>query len=180
MAARLSQTSVMCSSRMHGPAQPSASRIVFGRDGKIYMTIGVPFREHPAGEVNAEDAQNPGATLERCCGSMMTAASRAITRSRAEQVTSRRSTRSVFATRSDSSSIQKQVRSGKTRTVLRAATRSTSSGRVATTAGQSSRMAAPIPVSSPVPSLVPHPKCPSRLVWSSRCSIGCLRLPCRA
>jgi glucose/arabinose dehydrogenase len=39
---------------------PSASRIVFGRDGKIYMTIGVPFRGHPAGEVNAEDAQNPG------------------------------------------------------------------------------------------------------------------------
>ena len=30
--------------RMHRPAQPSASRIVFGRDGKIYMTIGVPFR----------------------------------------------------------------------------------------------------------------------------------------
>jgi len=40
--------------------EPSASRIVFGRDGKIYMTIGVPFRGHPAGEVNAEDAQNPG------------------------------------------------------------------------------------------------------------------------
>ena len=39
---------------------PSASRIVFGRDGKIYMTIGVPFRERLAGEVNAEDAQNPG------------------------------------------------------------------------------------------------------------------------
>jgi glucose/arabinose dehydrogenase len=39
---------------------PSASRIVFGRDGKIYMTIGVPFRERPAGEVNAEEAQNPG------------------------------------------------------------------------------------------------------------------------
>jgi glucose/arabinose dehydrogenase len=38
---------------------PSASRIVFGRDGKIYMTIGVPFRDRPA-EVNAEDAQNPG------------------------------------------------------------------------------------------------------------------------
>ena len=39
--------------------EPSASRIVFGRDGKIYMTIGVPFRGRPAGEVNAEDAQNP-------------------------------------------------------------------------------------------------------------------------
>ena len=38
---------------------PSASRIVFGRDGKIYMAIGVPFRDRPAGEVNAEDAQNP-------------------------------------------------------------------------------------------------------------------------
>ena len=36
------------------------SGIAFGRDGKIYMTIGVPFRERPAGEVNAEDAQNPG------------------------------------------------------------------------------------------------------------------------
>ncbi len=39
---------------------PTASRIVFGRDGKIYMTIGVPFRGRPGGEVNAEDAQNPG------------------------------------------------------------------------------------------------------------------------
>jgi glucose/arabinose dehydrogenase len=40
-------------------SEPSASRIVFGRDDKIYMTIGVPFRGRPAGEVNAEDAQNP-------------------------------------------------------------------------------------------------------------------------
>ena len=43
------------------------------------------------------------------------------------RATSRRSTRSGFATLSDSSSIQKPASSGKTRTVLRAATRSTSS-----------------------------------------------------
>jgi aldose sugar dehydrogenase len=41
-------------------SEPSASRIVFGRDGTIFMTIGVPFRGHPVGEVNSEDAQNPG------------------------------------------------------------------------------------------------------------------------
>ena len=35
----------------------SAARIVFGRDGKIYMTVGMPTR-HMIG--NADDAQNPG------------------------------------------------------------------------------------------------------------------------
>ena len=40
-------------------ATPSASRIVFDRDGKIFMTIGVPIRGR-AGTAQPEDSQNPG------------------------------------------------------------------------------------------------------------------------
>src|SRR5262249_54301559 len=38
---------------------PSASRIVFDRDGKIFMTVGVPIRG-PAGTAQPDDSQNPG------------------------------------------------------------------------------------------------------------------------
>ena len=38
----------------------SAARIVFGRDGKIYMGIGIPTPNMRAGYVTATDAQKPG------------------------------------------------------------------------------------------------------------------------
>ena len=40
-------------------ATPSASRIVFGRDGRIFMTVGVPIRGRP-GTAQPEDSQSPG------------------------------------------------------------------------------------------------------------------------
>lgn len=40
-------------------ATPSASRIVFDRAGKIFMTVGVPIRG-PAGTAQPEDSQSPG------------------------------------------------------------------------------------------------------------------------
>jgi glucose/arabinose dehydrogenase len=41
--------------------QPSASRIVFGRDGKIYLAIGVPIPARAGtGMATTTDAQNPG------------------------------------------------------------------------------------------------------------------------
>jgi glucose/arabinose dehydrogenase len=40
-------------------ATPSASRIVFDRDGKIFMTVGVPIRGR-AGTAQPEDSQSPG------------------------------------------------------------------------------------------------------------------------
>jgi glucose/arabinose dehydrogenase len=40
-------------------ASPSASRIVFDRDGKIFMTVGVPIRGRP-GTAQPEDSQAPG------------------------------------------------------------------------------------------------------------------------
>lgn len=41
--------------------QPSASRIVFGRDGKIYLAIGAPIPARPgSGLATTTDAQNPG------------------------------------------------------------------------------------------------------------------------
>jgi glucose/arabinose dehydrogenase len=40
-------------------ATPSASRIVFDRDGKIFMTVGVPIRGRP-GTAQPEDSQSPG------------------------------------------------------------------------------------------------------------------------
>ncbi len=39
-------------------ATPSASRIAFGRDGKIFMTVGVPIRGR-AGTAQPEDSQSP-------------------------------------------------------------------------------------------------------------------------
>ena len=39
-------------------ATPSASRIVFDRDGKIFMTVGVPIRGRP-GTAQPEDSQSP-------------------------------------------------------------------------------------------------------------------------
>jgi len=39
-------------------ASPSASRIAFARDGKIFMTVGVPIRGR-AGTAQPEDSQNP-------------------------------------------------------------------------------------------------------------------------
>lgn len=41
-------------------ATPSASRIAFGRDGKLFMTIGVPIRLNRPGTAQPEDSQNPG------------------------------------------------------------------------------------------------------------------------
>jgi glucose/arabinose dehydrogenase len=38
----------------------SAARIVFGRDGKIYMAIGIPLPSSSAGAATAMDAQDPG------------------------------------------------------------------------------------------------------------------------
>ena len=40
-------------------ATPSASRIVFDRDGKLFMTVGVPIRGR-AGTAQPEDSQDPG------------------------------------------------------------------------------------------------------------------------
>jgi glucose/arabinose dehydrogenase len=40
-------------------ATPSASRIAFARDGKLFMTVGVPIRGR-AGTAQPEDSQNPG------------------------------------------------------------------------------------------------------------------------
>lgn len=40
-------------------ATPSASRIVFDRDGKLFMTVGVPIRGR-AGTAQPEDSQSPG------------------------------------------------------------------------------------------------------------------------
>jgi len=40
---------------------PSAARFVFGRDGKIYMAIGIPIPSRgPAGAATTTDAQDPG------------------------------------------------------------------------------------------------------------------------
>ena len=41
-------------------ATPSASRIAFARDGKLFMTIGVPIRLARPGTAQPEDSQNPG------------------------------------------------------------------------------------------------------------------------
>jgi glucose/arabinose dehydrogenase len=40
-------------------ATPSASRIIFDRDGKLFMTVGVPIRGR-AGTAQPEDSQSPG------------------------------------------------------------------------------------------------------------------------
>ena len=39
---------------------PSAARFVFGRDGKIYLAIGIPIPTDRPGYVTVTDAQNPG------------------------------------------------------------------------------------------------------------------------
>ncbi len=43
-------------------ATPSASRIAFGRDGKLFMSVGVPIRGR-AGTAQPEDSQNPASPV---------------------------------------------------------------------------------------------------------------------
>ena len=118
-----------------GEGSGESARIVFGRDGFLYMTSG--------GDDNT--TQDPATHTARCCAYATTAARRPAIRS-PQKAAQRRSTRSATATAWGSPCILRPARSGRTRTARTAATRSTCSSRAATTAGRSSAWDARIPV----------------------------------
>ena len=102
---------------------PSAARIVFGRDGMIYLAIGIPI---PAAAATASSTsplpRTRPAISARSSGCATMAACCRIIRSWARPATNRRFSRSASATRWGSSSIRRPERSGKPKTDPRAAT----------------------------------------------------------
>ena len=120
----------------------SASRIVFGPDGLLYMTVGVG-RSGPGRPPSMR--RIPALITERYCVCAMTEPSPTTIHSLATPTTCRKSIRWGIGTRLGWASTLRRVISGRPRTRRKAATRRTLSSRVPTTAGRLRRTAANIP-----------------------------------
>ena len=117
----------------------NASRIIFGKDGMLYMTVGVG---DPPGAPRAR--RTPTTLRARCCGCATMEPFRPTIRLSAAPDTGPRSTRWAIAIRWDWRCNPTPAPSGKTRTVPTAATKSTCCSRARITAGRWSASAGSI------------------------------------
>ena len=117
-----------------GAAQ--TSRIIFGPDGKLYMVVGQPARYEVGSADYAQDPSNHAGKMLRLNDDGSGARRQSVRR--IPRATDRRSTPSASATRTGWRGTRRPASCGRPRTGRRAATRSTSSARAATTAGRSS------------------------------------------
>jgi len=105
-------------SEVHFDNAASASRVVFGRDGMVYMSIGGAT----VASQSDKHGQDPASTAERLFASATTAPCLPIILLPESPATSRRFTRSDIATSLDCLCIPKPAKSGRTRMARTAAT----------------------------------------------------------